>query len=157
MAQARRGIAVDLGQQRLAFALRAAQHGVEHALGPALLQLVGAADGLADRGVRRNPRVEQLVEADQQQGVDIGVGGLERLLQQARGQGLQARLPARRAEGQLLGQAAIARGDLVQLRRQRARQRGASGEHRGQCLAGGETRVHWPSTWPVANCSRRLL
>ncbi len=28
---------------------------------------------------------------------------------------------------------------------------------RGQRLAGGETRVHWPSTWPAANCSRRLL
>jgi hypothetical protein len=72
----------QLGQQRFAFALGAAQHGVEQGLGPRLFQLVGATDGFADCRVGRHAGVEQLIQAHQQQRLDIGVRRLERLLQQ---------------------------------------------------------------------------
>ncbi|MNZ84325.1 hypothetical protein D3C78_1030770 [compost metagenome] len=154
MGQACCRIEVDVGQQPFALALGAAQHGVEQALGPALLQLVGAAHGLADGGVRRDARVEQLVQADQQQRLDVAVAGLERLLQQARGEGGQARLPARRAKGQLLGEATVTRCDLFQLCRQRAAQRGAAGEYGGQRAGGGEAGagVHWPGSCGPRAC-----
>ncbi len=86
-------ITLQLGQQLAAFALGAAQHGIEQALGPGFLQLVGATDGLADGGVGRDAGVEQLVEAHQQQRLDIGVGGLEGFLQQLGRQRRQPWLP----------------------------------------------------------------
>ncbi|MNI75899.1 hypothetical protein D3C73_1320850 [compost metagenome] len=107
---------LQLGQQGFAFPLRAAQYGIEQGLGPRLFQLVGATHGFANRGVWRDAGVEQLVETDQQQCLDIGVGGLERFLQQLGRQRRQARLPASGAEGQVLGEAAITVLDLVQLR-----------------------------------------
>ncbi|MCY1527281.1 hypothetical protein D9M68_623420 [compost metagenome] len=105
----------------------------------------------------RDAGVEELVEAHQQQGFHVLVGSLEGLLQQALGEHRQARLPAGGAEGQVLGQGAVARVHLVQLRRQAATEGGLAGEHRGQGARGGETWVHAPSTLPTANCSRRLL
>ncbi|MNO84600.1 hypothetical protein D3C76_759460 [compost metagenome] len=150
-------VALHAGEQRFAFTLGAAQHGIEQGLGPRFFQLVGAANGLADGCVCRNARVEQLVQADQQQCLHIGIGGLERLLQQLRGQQVEARLPAGGAERQVLGQATVAFIDLVQLRRQRAVQRGLATEYSGKGTGGGEARVHWPSTLPAANFSRRLL
>ncbi|MNH08866.1 hypothetical protein D3C79_683000 [compost metagenome] len=116
MRSAHHRIALHVGEQRFAFTLGAAQDGIEQALGPGLFQLVGATDGLADGGVGRNARVEQLVQADQQQRLHVGIGSLERLLQQLRGQQVEARLPAGGAERQVLGQAAIAFVDFVQLR-----------------------------------------
>ncbi|MNJ51899.1 hypothetical protein D3C77_472150 [compost metagenome] len=108
-------VALHAGEQLLAFALGAAQHGIEQALGPRLLQLVGAAYGFADGGVGRNAGVEQLVEADQHQRLHIGISGLERLLQQLCGQQVEAWLPACGAERQVLGQATVAFINLVQL------------------------------------------
>ncbi|MDT4854307.1 hypothetical protein FQZ97_886040 [compost metagenome] len=61
--------------------------------------------------------MEKLIQADQQQGFHVLVGSLERLLQQAFGEHRQARLPACGAEGEVLGQGAVARLHLVQLRR----------------------------------------
>ncbi|ERO62368.1 hypothetical protein P308_00125 [Pseudomonas piscis] len=111
-------VALHAGEQFLTLTLGAAQHGIEQALGPGFLELVGTTDGLADGGVGRDAAVEQLVQAHQQQRLDIGVGRLEGLLQQLRGQQFEARLPAGGAEGQVLGQAAITLLDLVQLRGQ---------------------------------------
>ncbi|MCY1188287.1 hypothetical protein D9M73_293730 [compost metagenome] len=108
----------QLAQQGLAFPLRAAQYGIEQGLGPGLFQLVGATHGFADRGVGRDAGVEQLIETDQQQRFDIGVGSLERFLQQLGRQRRQARLPASGAKRQILGEAAITVFNLVQLRRQ---------------------------------------
>src|SRR3546814_7649315 len=85
---------------------------VEQALGPGLLQLVDAADGFADGGMGRDAGMEQLIQTDQQKGFDIAIGSLEWLLQQLVGQTCQARMPARGAEGQVLGQAAVARVHL---------------------------------------------
>ena len=48
----------------------------------------------------------------------------------------------RGAERQVLGEAAIAILDLVQLRRQGAVERGFAAEYGGECLGGGQTRVH---------------
>src|SRR5690606_41325362 len=76
-------IVFQLDQQCLALALGAAQYGIEQALGPGLLQLVDAADGFADGRMRWYAGVEQLVEADQQQCLDIAVGGLEGFLQRS--------------------------------------------------------------------------
>ncbi|MCY1535175.1 hypothetical protein D9M68_705680 [compost metagenome] len=101
--------------------------------------------------------MEKLIQADQQQGFHVLVGSLERLLQQALGQGGEARLPTGGAEGEVLGQGAVAGLHLVQLRRQAATQGGLAGQDRGERAGGGETRVHAPSTLPTANCSRRLL
>ncbi|MNQ98230.1 hypothetical protein D3C85_1139120 [compost metagenome] len=151
------GVALQLGEDAFALALGVAQHGIEQALGPGFLQLVRTADGLANGGVGGNSGVEKLVQADQQQGFHVLVGSLEGLLQQAFGQRGEAWLPARGAEGQILGQGAIAGLHLVQLRRQAAAQGGLAGKDRGQGAGGGETRVHVPSTLPTANCSRRLL
>ncbi len=111
-------IVFQLGQQRFAFTLGAAQHGVEQGLGPGLFQLVGATHGFTDGGMGRNPGVEQLIETNQQQRFDIGVGCLERLLQQLGRQRRQTRLPASGAERQVLGEAAITVFNLVHLRRQ---------------------------------------
>jgi len=66
MGEADHRITLQFGEQRFAFALSIAQHGVEQALGPGLLQFVRAADGFADGGVRRYAGVEQLIQADQQ-------------------------------------------------------------------------------------------
>src|SRR5690606_6720536 len=96
-------------------------------------------------------------EADQQQRLDIDVGGLQRLLQQLAEQQLQAWLPACGAEGEVLGQRAVARLDFVQQRRQAAAERGLAGQHGAQGAGGRQTWAHAPSTWPAANCSRRLL
>jgi hypothetical protein len=135
-------IVFQLGEHRFAFPLRAAQYRVEQGLGPGLFQLVGATDGFTDGGVGRDAGVEQLVEADQQQRFDIGVGRLERLLQQPGRQRRQSWLPARGAERQVLGETAIAVFDLVQLRWQRTVERGFSAENSGECLGGGQTRIH---------------
>lgn len=75
------GVALHAGEQGLAFALGATQHGVEQPFCPRLFQLVGAPDRLADGCVGRNAGIEQLIQADQQQCLHIGVGSLERLLQ----------------------------------------------------------------------------
>ena len=105
----------QLGQQCLAFALCVAQHGVQQAFGPRFFQLVGATHGFTDGGVRGNAGVEQLIQADQQQGLDVGVCCFERLLKQLVGQRGQAWLPACRAECEVLGQAAVADFDFIQL------------------------------------------
>lgn len=78
-------VAVQAGANGLTVALSIAQHGIQQALEGGLLQLVDAGDGLADRRVGWDARVKKLVEADQQQGFDIMVGGLEGLLQQLLG------------------------------------------------------------------------
>ncbi|MNV36414.1 hypothetical protein D3C71_1278890 [compost metagenome] len=135
-------IAFQFGENRFAFALSVTQHGVEQGFGPRLFQLVGATDGFADGGMGRNAGVEQLVEADQQQRLDIGVSGLEWFLQQLGRQRRQTRLPASGAERQILGETAITVLDLVQLRRQRAVERSFSAQDSGECLGGGQTRVH---------------
>ncbi|MNX96948.1 hypothetical protein D3C86_1292930 [compost metagenome] len=70
-------IAFQFGKNRFAFALSVTQHGVEQGFGPRLFQFVGATDSLTDSGVSRNAGVEQLVEANQQQRLDIGVSGLK--------------------------------------------------------------------------------
>ncbi|MNP75406.1 hypothetical protein D3C76_1724630 [compost metagenome] len=90
----------------------------------------------------RDAGVEQLVETDQQQCLDIGVGGLERFLQQLGRQCRQAWLPARGTERQVLGEAAITVLDLVQLRRQGTVERSFSAQDSGKCLGGGQTRIH---------------
>ncbi|MNJ48860.1 hypothetical protein D3C77_440660 [compost metagenome] len=115
---AHHGIAFEFGEDIVALALRAAQHGVEQGLGPGLFQLVGATHGFTQGGMGRNAGVEQLIQTYQQQRLDIGIGLLERLLQQALGQGRQPWLPACGAECQVLGQATVTQLDLVQLRRQ---------------------------------------
>jgi len=135
-------ITLQLGENRFAFALSITQHGVEQGLGPGLFQLVGATDGFTDGGMGRDAGVEQLIKADQQQRLDIGVGSLERFLQQLGRQCRQARLPARGAEREVLSEAAIAVFDLVQLRWQRTVQRGFSVQDSGECLGGGQTWVH---------------
>ena len=110
----------QFGQQRFAFTLGAAQHGVEQRFGPWLFQFVGAAHGFADGGVGRDAGVKQLVEADQQQRLDIGVRSLEWLLQQLGRQCRQTRLPTCGAKRQVLSETAVAVFNLVHLRRQRA-------------------------------------
>ncbi|MNH15266.1 hypothetical protein D3C79_748770 [compost metagenome] len=112
-------ITLKLREDVGAFALRAAQYGIEQGLGPGLFQLVGTANRFTDCRMSGNAGVEQLIQADQQQGFDIGVGLLERLLQQTLGQGREPWLPACGAERQVLGQATVTHFDLVQLRGQR--------------------------------------
>ena len=129
-------VAFQLGEQRLAFTLGAAQHGIQQALGPGFLQLVRAADRFANGGMRRNAGIEQLVQADEKQRLHIAIRRLERLLQQLLGQQRQARLPAGGAEGQLLHQSAITGFDALEQRRQAAAQRGAALQHRRQGLGG---------------------
>ncbi len=73
-------VAFELGEQRFAVTLGVAQHGIEQPFCPGLLQLLRAAHGFTNGGMRRNPGVEQLVQADQQQGLDIAVRCLEWLL-----------------------------------------------------------------------------
>ncbi|MNT82141.1 hypothetical protein D3C72_2218270 [compost metagenome] len=92
--------------------------------------------------MRRDAGVEQLIQADQQQGFDIGVGLLERLLQQTLGQGREPWLPACGAERQVLGQATVTHFDLVQLRRQRAVQRSLAAEYCRQGAGGCQTWIH---------------
>ncbi|MOA06307.1 hypothetical protein D3C78_1259380 [compost metagenome] len=135
-------IAFQLGENCFALALSITQHCVEQRLGPGLFQLVGATDGFTDGGMGRDAGIEQLIETDQQQCLDIGVGGFEWFLQQLGRQCRQARLPARGAKGQVLGEAAITVLDLVHLRRQRTVERGFSAQDSGKCLGGGQTRVH---------------
>ena len=74
-------VVFQLGQQGFAVALGVAQHGVEQAFGPGLFQLVGAANGFANGRVGRHPRVQQLVQAHQQQRFNVGIGGLKGFLQ----------------------------------------------------------------------------
>ena len=124
-------VAVQAGANGLAVALGIAQHGIQQALEGGLFQLVDAGDGLANRRVGRDARVKELVQADQQQGFDVMVGGFEGFLQQLLGNQGQAWLPAGGAEGQVLSQAAIARVDPVQQRRQAAAQRSLARQHRG--------------------------
>ncbi|MOA41373.1 hypothetical protein D3C78_1633240 [compost metagenome] len=81
MGGARRRITLQFGQQRLALALGTAQHGIDQALGRGLLQLVDAADRFADRRVGGDACVEQLIQADQQQRLEVLIARLERLLQ----------------------------------------------------------------------------
>lgn len=57
MRQADHRVALKLAEQRLPFTLGTAQHGIEQALGPGLLQLVDAAYRFADRRVRRDAGV----------------------------------------------------------------------------------------------------
>ncbi len=135
-------ITFQLGENRFAFALSITQHSVEQCLGPGFFQLVGATDGFTNGGMGRDTGIEQLIETDQQQRFDIGVGGLERLLQQLGRQCRQAWLPACGAEGQVLGKAAITVLDLVHLRWQRTVERGFAAQDSGKCLGGGQTRVH---------------
>ncbi|MNK91530.1 hypothetical protein D3C87_1116290 [compost metagenome] len=135
-------VTFQLGENRFAFALGVTQHRVKQAFGPRLLQLVRATHRFADGGVGRHAGVEQLIETDQQQRLDVGIRSFERLLQQLLGQCRQAWLPARSAEGQILSEAAITILDLVQLRRQRAVERSFSAQDSGECLGGGQTRVH---------------
>src|SRR3990167_10424485 len=138
-------------------ALGIAQYGIQQALERGFFQLVDAGHRFTDGGVGWNTAVKQLIEADQQQRLDITVGGLEGFLQQLLGDQGQAWLPACSAEGQILGQATVTRLNLVQQRRQAAAQRSLAGQHAGQGAGGSETWVHCPSTRPGANCSRRLL
>ncbi|MNP46763.1 hypothetical protein D3C76_1407830 [compost metagenome] len=112
-------ITLQFGKDLTALALRAAQYGIEQGLGPGFFQLFGTAYGFTDGGMGRDAGVEQLIQADQQQGFDIGVGLLERLLQQTLGQGREPWLPACGAKRQVLGQATVTHFDLVQLRGQR--------------------------------------
>ncbi|MNF75747.1 hypothetical protein D3C84_578270 [compost metagenome] len=135
-------ITLQLGENRFAFALSVTQHSVEQRLGPGFFQLVGATDGFTNGGMGRDTGVEQLIETYQQQRLDIGVGSLERLLQQLGRQRRQTWLPARGAERQVLGKAAITVLDLVQLRRQRTVERGFSVQDGSECLGGGQTRIH---------------
>jgi len=135
-------VAIQLGEKGFVLALGAAQHGVEQALGPGLFQRAGAADRFADGRVLGDAAVQQLVETDQQQRLDILVGGLEGLFQQLVRQQLQARLPACGAEGQVLRQGSVMVLDLVQLRRQAAAQRGLAGQHGGQGTRRGQTWIH---------------
>ncbi|MNI20292.1 hypothetical protein D3C73_737660 [compost metagenome] len=106
-------IAFQFGENRFAFALSVTQNRIEQGLGPRLFQLVGATDRLANRGMGRDAGVEQLIEADQQQRLNIGIGSLEWLLQQLGRQRRQTWLPACGAERQVLGEAAITVLDLV--------------------------------------------
>jgi hypothetical protein len=135
-------ITLQLSENRFAFALGITQHCVEQGLGPRLFQLVGATHGFADGGVCRDAGVEQLIEADQQQRFDIGVGGFKWFLQQLGRQRRQTRLPARGTEGQVLSETAVTVLDLVQLRGQRTVERRFAAQDSGECLGGGQTRVH---------------
>ena len=111
-------IMFQLGQQRFAFTLGAAQHGIEQGLGPGFFQLVGAADGFTNGGVGGHAGVEQLVETHQQQRLDIRVRRFERFLQQLGGQRRQPWLPTGGAKGQVLRKPPIAVFNLIQLRGQ---------------------------------------
>ena len=105
----------QLGQKCFAFPLGATQYGIQQRLGPRLFQLVGAPDCFTDGGVGRDARVEQLIEADQQQCLDIGIDAFEGLLQEFCRQCGQSWLPASSTEGQVLSQTAITGLDFVQL------------------------------------------
>ncbi|MNC72261.1 hypothetical protein D3C75_1232910 [compost metagenome] len=82
MGGANHRVVFKLGQQRFALTLGAAQYSVEQGLGPWFFQLVGAPHGFADGRVGRDSGVKQLIQPHQQQRLDIGIGGLERFLQQ---------------------------------------------------------------------------
>ncbi len=135
-------IMFQLGQQRFAFTLGAAQYGVKQGFGPGFFQLVGATHGFTDGCVSGHAGIEQLIEADQQQRLDVSIRRLEGFLQQLGGQRRQARLPTGGAKGQVLGETAIAVFYLIQLRRQRTVQRSLTVEYGSESLGGSQTRVH---------------
>ena len=159
MGKADRRIPFEGGKLLCMLALRAAQYRIEHALGPGLFQRLGAADGFIDGGVGRDTREQQLVEANQQQRVQVPVGGLEWLLQQGCSQAIQALEPACSTEGELLGQALVPFVHMLQLGRQAGAQGGLAGHDRDQRVGCGQAWAHRPlsSCRPGANCSRRAL
>ena len=57
----------------------AAQHAVHEAPGPGLAEDAGRGDGLGNRGVVGNAQVAQLVEADEQQRMDVLVAVAQRM------------------------------------------------------------------------------
>jgi hypothetical protein len=111
--QAQLGQGIDPGDQLVLPALHVAQHAVDHAPeGLGLEQLAGV-DGLGQGGVGRDPGVEQLVDAHQQQGVHRLVFALERLFQQLLGDGIEPAVPAQAAEAELLQQRPVLGGDFL--------------------------------------------
>ena len=122
MGDADHRVMFQLRQQGGALALGAAQHGIEHALGPGLLQGDGQLHGLGNGRMGRHPGIQQLVHANQQQGMQVAVGRFQRLLQQMGGQAIEALEPARGAQRQFPGQGLVPRHYLLELGGQAAAQ-----------------------------------
>ena len=110
----RRALGRVVGGQLDALALDPAQDRVDDAVA---LTRLGELDGLGDRRVVRDARVEQLVEADPQRGADAG---LEPALRELPGDPRQRPLALNRAVGEAHRQRALARIQVGGLAAERA-------------------------------------
>ena len=110
---------------------------VDEGSGARLLEVPGEGDAGRDRRVRTDPRVDQLVETDEQGDLDIGVLGRESPPQQ-NGEHVRERAsPAQHTEADLLGQRVVApvgeRGTSLEA----ACQRAALAQYLSENLQGG--------------------
>ena len=86
-------ITIDFRQQGIAFFLKAAQHRVHQSGGPGFLQMAAGRHRPVYRGEVGNTGVDQLIQADPQQGKNVTVPLAQRFTQQSPRNGLQARPP----------------------------------------------------------------
>jgi hypothetical protein len=132
-----------VGGQLGALALHAAQHRVDQPMARAGL---GQLHGLPHGGVVGDLQEQELEEPELQRRAH---GRLELPLGAPRDDVVERESPLHRAEGQLLGQRAVARVEPLRLGVQRPVGVGALGEHPHEHAVGGEAggadggRVHW--------------
>ncbi len=118
MTEANAGDAVDAQQNDFGAALEVAQHAVDEAAQGRSLEQLDGIDGLGHGGVGRNPGVNELVEADQDQVVEDTALVLERFVHHLADRRIEAGQPAQGAVAEFLQEGAIARRNLLLSSRQ---------------------------------------